>query len=265
MSFHLCEAARLSLCYNGLHLGHGQSWGAHLLQVGSAGPAGILHPPSQRQPRPDPTRSRERARTYPLHIPAPRGAQASVPAAAISLRRVPAAADSAPGRLACPAGCQPCPPPVCPCGPGSRPGPQPSPDPALRGSRGREGGPRTRAWPRPSAGRRRARARQPNPTAVGLGTVPRVECGEEPYPHHPAASAAFRRSRLLPLQSPAPAPYSTQPGPPRSRACKGSWAFSSQILNSEPADTFPPPHLALWPSLLPWAPCSVPVPVQHPA
>lgn len=46
-------------------------------------------PPSPEEPRPDPARGRECAWTYPLHIPAPRGARASGarPAAALSLRR----------------------------------------------------------------------------------------------------------------------------------------------------------------------------------
>lgn len=191
-------------------LGRGRGWGAE--------PPGSPASPARRQPRLVPARGRERAQTYPLHIPAPPGTPASVPAgAAISQHRVPAAAaDSAPGRPACP---------TPPASPARRPSVRaraPSPAPTLpsRGHVAEEVARRHVPGPAPPSGRRRARALPPKPTgppAWGL-------C------HDPSAGRSPIRT------TPRPVLAQTRPAAPAPRAAgsgtyNGSGAFSSLLRN----------------------------------
>lgn len=270
MSFHP-KPARQSSCYS-----TGRDGGVEHLPVGvntlQGTPPAPSHP--RRQPRPDP------ARTYPLHILATRGARASVPRAAAAIaqrspRAAPAAsppaADSAPGQPGCPAACQSCPLPVGLCGPGSRPGPQSLCYPALGGSRGR--GVAQGHVPAPPLRRptRRTRARsRPSPAPAALPGRCDGPSGGGAGPRHPAASTALRRSQLTLLQTSGPARPSAAPSQdhPCSRAYHGFGLSAPRVLadcHSRPADTLPPPHPALRPSLLPWPPCSAPVSGQLPS
>lgn len=208
-------------------------------------------PPSPEEPRPDPARGRECAWTYPLHIPAPRGARASGarPAAALSLRR-----------------------------PGPRPRPPPTPPRPGRAARAAVSPARSQSVPAaPSAA-------PTLPRRVTCRAEAEATCRPRPPPardsaaagrggqlgrQHPAASAAPRCPQLSPLWSPAaPAQRSTRPRHHCSRNYNGSGIFNSLIpggLSPRPPDPLPHPHRASWPSPVPWAPCSVPVRLPHPA
>lgn len=173
----------------------------------------------------------------------------------------PPAADSAPARPGCPGRCQSRTQPVCPCSPERGPDPAPAGH-VPRGGRGHVPAP-------PPAGRRRARARSRGPApAAGAGQCG-GRAGGQLGRQHPAASAAPRCPQLSPLWSPAaPAQRSTRPRHHCSRNYNGSGIFNSLIpggLSPRPPDPLPHPHRASWPSPVPWAPCSVPVRLPHPA
>lgn len=146
---------------------------------------------------------------------------------------------------------RPRPPPVSPARSPRPSPPRPPPHPRPGGSRGRGG------WPEDTCPAPPLR-RPPAPGQCDGGSGGRG--GRSPRPARPAAAAALRSPRLAGVLSPA------APARALGRRCSGTLADR----HSEPADTLrrPQPAPEAGPRAstpLPWAPCSVPPPGEHPA